>query len=94
MTLCIKVADKFYCGAKNFRQQSLCVESVIDPIDRNCRMMNADLTCSIGCQINHKHAELVYEDNLPDDITDDQYNWWYDRSFVDFFRIGPKIPGT
>lgn len=56
-------------------------------------MMNADLTCSIGCQIECENWPLVYENELPEGITQDQYDWFYDRSFVDGVRIGPKIPG-
>ena len=57
-------------------------------------MMNRDLTCGIGKQIRCEPWPLVYEDELPDDITDEQYDWWYDRSFINGVRIGPKIPGT
>lgn len=35
---------------------------------------------------------IVYEDQLPENITDKQYDWWYKNSYVDFVRIGPKIP--
>ena len=34
---------------------------------------------------------LMYEDELPEDISDDMYSWWFDHSFVDGVRIGPKI---
>ena len=33
----------------------------------------------------------MYEDELPDDISDEMYSKWFDNSFVDFVRIGPKI---
>lgn len=35
--------------------------------------------------------KLIYEDELPDDISDEMYSWWFDNSFVDFVRIGPKL---
>ena len=35
--------------------------------------------------------EWMYEDELPDNISDELYSWWFDNSFVDFVRIGPKI---
>jgi hypothetical protein len=31
------------------------------------------------------------EDELPDNISIDLYYWWFDNSFVDNVRIGPKI---
>ncbi len=31
---------------------------------------------------------VVYEDNLPDDITDEEYNMWFKESWVDFVRMG------
>ena len=34
---------------------------------------------------------LMYEDELPEDISDELYSWWFDHSFVDGVRIGPKI---
>lgn len=94
MITCIKINDKFFCAAKNAKQQHLCHESIIDTIDIDCRMMNRDLECSIGAQIPHKIAELVHEDDLPENLTEDQYKWWHDRSFIDIVRIGPRIPGT
>lgn len=30
-----------------------------------------------------------YEDQLPDDMTDADYNAWFDLSHVDIVRIGP-----
>lgn len=93
-TMCLKIDGEYICGAKNARQQWLCTESVIDQIDKDCRMMNRDLTCSIGSQIECREVELVYEDDLPENITDEQYDWWYDRSYVDGVRVGPRIPGT
>ena len=33
----------------------------------------------------------MYEDALPDDITDAMYDWWYANSYVDGVRIGPII---
>ena len=91
MILCIKVADKFFCGARTCKEQWLCHESAICHIDKGCRMMNRTLECSIGAQIPYKVSELVNEDDLPEDITSEQYSWWYDRSFVDIVRIGPRI---
>lgn len=94
MLMCLKIRDSFYCAAKNANMQKLCHDSIIDPIDKDCRMMDRDLSCGIGSQISHKIADLVYEDELPLEITKDQYNWWYDRSFVDIVRVGPRISGT
>jgi hypothetical protein len=36
-------------------------------------------------------AEQICEDELPPDIPDDLYDWWYARSYVDFVRMGPSI---
>ena len=36
---------------------------------------------------------LMYEDELPDDMTDDEYSRWFDLSFVSFVRMGPSIVG-
>ncbi|GAH25941.1 unnamed protein product [marine sediment metagenome] len=33
----------------------------------------------------------IYEDELPDNIPNSLYSWWFDNSFVDGVRIGPKI---
>lgn len=33
----------------------------------------------------------MYEDELPDDISKELYSWWFDNSFVDDVRMGPKI---
>ena len=33
----------------------------------------------------------MYEDELPDSISDQQYKWWFENSFVDIVRQGPKI---
>lgn len=54
----------------------------------------------IICQSNdcpsNKHFEipLMYEDDLPNDITYEVYSWWFNNSFVDGVRIGPKINGN
>ena len=44
-------------------------------------------------QPSHRHYELpiMYEDELPNDISDEEYSQWFDNSFVDFVRMGPKI---
>ena len=34
---------------------------------------------------------LMHEDELPEDITDKEYSWWFGNSFVDGVRVGPKI---
>jgi hypothetical protein len=35
----------------------------------------------------------VYEDTLPKTITQQEYDWWYDRSAVlDGVRMGPALP--
>lgn len=33
----------------------------------------------------------IYEDDLPIDISDEQYNQWFKYSFVDGVRMGPSI---
>jgi hypothetical protein len=33
----------------------------------------------------------MYEDQLPDDTTDAEYDAWYAQSWVDGVRIGPDI---
>ena len=33
----------------------------------------------------------MYEDDLPSNISSELYSWWFDNSFVDGVRIGPKI---
>jgi len=33
----------------------------------------------------------MYEDELPIDISDEVYSWWFENSFVDGVRMGPKI---
>ena len=38
--------------------------------------------------------EYMYEDDLPNDISDELYSWWFDNSFVNGVRIGPKIKGA
>ena len=40
---------------------------------------------------NHFSIPMMYEDELPDDISGEVYSWWYENSFVDGVRIGPKI---
>ena len=30
-----------------------------------------------------------YEDELPQDMTDEDYSTWHELSYVDFVRIGP-----
>ena len=35
--------------------------------------------------------EYMYEDELPEDMTDEEYDEWHKHSFVDGVRIGPKI---
>lgn len=42
---------------------------------------------------SRRHFEIptMYEDELPDDISDDDYSWWFENSFVDGVRMGPKI---
>jgi hypothetical protein len=35
----------------------------------------------------------VYEDTLPDSITQQEYDWWYERSLViEGVRMGPPLP--
>ena len=33
----------------------------------------------------------MYEDELPEDITDDEYDRWYAQSWVDFVRLGSRL---
>ena len=33
----------------------------------------------------------IFEDNLPKDISETMLDWWYERSFIDAVRRGPKI---
>lgn len=44
-------------------------------------------------QPSHRYFEIptMYEDELPSDISKELYSWWFDNSFVDIIRIGPKI---
>jgi len=44
-------------------------------------------------QPSHRYFEIpiMYEDDLPDNISEDLYSWWFDNSFVDIVRMGPKI---
>lgn len=42
--------------------------------------------------VNNK-TPLMYEDDLPIDITDDEYDKWYEKSrIVDGVRMGPLFP--
>jgi len=36
----------------------------------------------------------IYEDQLPDDITAEEYDEWYKHSYVvdDCVRVGPPVP--
>jgi hypothetical protein len=34
---------------------------------------------------------LMYEDELPQNISDELYNWWHAHSFIDGVRMGPRI---
>ena len=44
-------------------------------------------------QPSHRHFKIpmMSEDEIPDDISKELYSWWFDNSFVDGVRIGPKI---
>ena len=33
----------------------------------------------------------MYEDELPEDLSNDIYDWWFKNSIIDGIRIGPKI---
>lgn len=88
----MKVGDKYFCGAKTRKGQSLCGEGKLDCFDDYCQMMNEwTFECNIGKSICHYEPKLIYEDDLPQDITEEQYDWWFDRSIVDFVRMGPPI---
>ena len=34
--------------------------------------------------------DIIYEDELPEDITDEEYDSWFKLSWVDIVRVGPK----
>lgn len=36
-------------------------------------------------------SEFWYEDDLPDDMTDEDYDEWFKYSTVDFVRKGPGV---
>lgn len=38
-------------------------------------------------------TQTVHEDELPDDMTEEDYASWYPLSRVDFVRVGPKPIG-
>lgn len=42
------------------------------------------------CDVEYKFG-YMYEDELPKDLPDDLYDWWYANSFVDGVRMGPNI---
>ena len=42
----------------------------------------------LDCLIGHGY---MYEDELPEDIPDKLYDWWYANSHVDGVRVGPII---
>jgi len=44
---------------------------------------------SIGFLI--KEDDWMYEDELPENLPDYLYDWWFNRSIVDGVRIGPVI---
>lgn len=39
----------------------------------------------------HALTVLMYEDELPSDISKEVYDRWFDNSFVDIVRIGPIL---
>jgi len=41
--------------------------------------------CAIGANIQ------MYEDELPEDLPEELYLWWFNNSWVDGVRIGPSI---
>lgn len=57
----------------------------------SCVEARADLRPSTSVQA--LSDGWVYEDTLPESITDKQYDWWYERSLVlDGVRMGPPLP--
>ena len=40
---------------------------------------------------DYGRRENVYEDELPEDISDEEYSAWHGKSVVDGVRIGPKL---
>ena len=35
--------------------------------------------------------DVQYEDQLPPNMTDEEYDEWFKKSCVDFVRVGPKF---
>ena len=42
---------------------------------------------------SHRHYEVqtMHEDELPVNLDQQTYDWWFENSIVDFVRIGPNI---
>ena len=37
------------------------------------------------------YMDIQYEDELPEDITHEEYKEWYSKSWVDGVRVGPSF---
>lgn len=47
---------------------------------------------SIVGMVRRQDNPVMYEDDLPKDITESEYNWWYERSgIVGGVRMGPRF---
>ena len=38
-----------------------------------------------------REVPWMYEDELPENISDELYSWWFENSFIDGVRVGPKV---
>jgi len=48
--------------------------------------------CQFQVKMNRDKYVLIYEQDLPDDITDEEYSEWYSKSIiVDSVRMGLKF---
>jgi hypothetical protein len=44
-------------------------------------------------KLSHRYFKIpvMHEDELPNDISKELYIWWFDNSFLDIVKMGPKI---
>jgi len=83
------------CG-KNVHTTELCAKHRSHVYRRKMRLWQHDETGRITAlkfQPSKRWYEIptMYEDELPEDISDELYSWWFDNSFVDGVQMGPKI---
>ena len=70
-----------FSHAKDFSHHGVSFENCDK---ESCTEARAELDATINSK--------VYEDALPESITSEQYDWWYDRSLVlDGVRMGPPL---